>query len=165
VPDVVLVQGGVGGLVCAAANWFAWQFGARRPYLIACEPESAACLLESARAGRATTIGSVRAPELPSPVVTMMAGLRCAEPSPAAWPSIESGIDAFAAIPDSIVIDAIDRLRQGDAGDPPIAAGPSGACGVGALLALISSPQLGDVRAACSLGRSTQVLAIVTEGP
>ena len=170
VPDVVLVQGGVGGLVCAAANWFAWQFGARRPYLIACEPESAACLLESARSGRAINVDSVRAPEPQAPEprapeITMMAGLRCAEPSAAAWPSIQSGIDAFVAIPDSIVIDALDRLRRGEAGDPPIAAGPSGACGVGALLALLSSPQLAEVRAACSLRRSRQVLAVVTEGP
>ena len=51
-PDIVIVQGGVGGLVCAAANWFAFRFGASRPFLIASEPDNAACLLESARAGR-----------------------------------------------------------------------------------------------------------------
>ena len=178
VPDVVLVQGGVGGLVCAAANWFAWQFGARRPYLIACEPESAACLLESARTGAAKHMDSVRAPEprapeprvpspeirVPSPEITMMAGLRCAEPSPAAWPSIHSGVDAFVAVPDSIVLEAMERL-QSPIEDPPIAPGPSGACGIGALLALLYSPQLAEVRANCSLRRSAQVLAVVTEGP
>ena len=170
-PDVVFVQGGVGGLVCAAANWFAWRFGVRRPYLIACEPESAACLLESARAGHPVNIDSDRVPSpeprapAAKPPFTMMAGLRCAEPSPAAWPSIQSGIDAFVSIPDSIAVEAIDRLRTPDAGDPAVAAGPSGACGVGALLALVSSPQLADVRDACSLGGSTHVMAIVTEGP
>ena len=185
VPDIVLVQGGVGGLVCAAANWFAFQFGARRPYLIACEPESAACLLESARSGRVATIPD-RAPSAPlsrsgpnerdggqaNAEITMMAGLRCAEPSPAAWPSIQSGIDAFVAIPDSVVLEAIERLQSpiGDrpiasTGDPPIASGPSGACGVGALLALLSSPQLAHVHAACRPGQSTQVMAVVTEGP
>ncbi len=66
-PDIVLVQGGVGGLVCAAANWFAFQFGARRPYLIACEPESAACLLESARAGRVVDSPRSRPSPAPSP--------------------------------------------------------------------------------------------------
>jgi diaminopropionate ammonia-lyase len=158
-PDIVLVQGGVGGLVCAAANWFAFQFGARRPYLIACEPESAACLLESARAARVVTI-----PDRAPGAVTVMAGLRCAEPSAAAWPSIQSGIDAFVAIPDSVVLEAIERL-QSAIGDPPIAAGPSGACGVGALLSLFSAPQLAPVRAACTPGQSTQVMAVLTEGP
>ena len=175
VPGVVLVQGGVGGLVCAAANWFSWRFGARRPYLVACEPESAACLLESARARRPVNVDVLRAPELPAsrapapsaqpPAPTMMAGLRCAEPSPAAWPSIQSGIDAFVSIPDSFALDAIDRLREPEPGDSPIAAGPSGACGVGALLALLSSPQLAVVRDACGPRESTQVMAIVTEGP
>lgn len=177
-PDIVLVQGGVGGLVCAAANWFAWRFGARRPYLIACEPESAACLLESARAGRAVNIGTDPAPSAQRPAprlrhgsggqaghVTMMAGLRCAEPSPAAWPSIQSGIDAFVSIPDSFAVEAIARLREPQPGDPAVAAGPSGACGVGALLALLSSPQLVAVRDACAPRGSTDVMAIVTEGP
>ena len=34
-----------------------------------------------------------------------------------------------------------------------------------ALLALLSSPQLAPVRAACRPGQSTQVMAVVTEGP
>ena len=178
VPDIVMVQGGVGGLVCAAANWFAWHFGARRPYLIACEPESAACLLESARAGRAVKLQSMRpalgeryggqapnAERRTGSDFTMMAGLRCSEPSPAAWPSIQSGIDAFVSVPDSIVVEAIARLGEPAAGDPRVAAGPSGACGVGALLALLSSPRLADVRAASRSGASTHVMAIVTEGP
>ncbi|MEO6212290.1 MAG: pyridoxal-phosphate dependent enzyme, partial [Vicinamibacterales bacterium] len=54
-PGVVLIQGGVGGLVCAAASWFAWRFGPHRPYMIACEPDSAACLMDSARAGALTS--------------------------------------------------------------------------------------------------------------
>jgi diaminopropionate ammonia-lyase len=160
-PDVVIVQGGVGGLVCAAANWFSFHFSSRRPYLIVCEPESSACLLASARERRLVHLEQPRGANTP----TMMAGLRCAAPSPAAWPSIAAGIDAFVAVPDAIVADAIERLQQPPAGDPPIAAGPSGACGVGALLALLSAPELASVRDECALDRSTGVMAIVTEGP
>ena len=161
VPDVVIVQGGVGGLVCAAASWLAFEYGARRPVLIACEPKTAACLMESARAGRPISLEPSRAGR------TFMSGLRCAEPSPAAWPAVRDGVDAFVAIPDEYARDAMNRLagRTTGAGvDPPIDAGPSGACGVGALLALASEPALGDVRAACHFGTSTRVLAIVTEG-
>lgn len=153
-PDVVLVQGGVGGLVCAAASWFAFTSGPTRPYLIACEPDRAACLLESARAGAPIQLGSVR---------TSMAGLRCATPSPAAWPAIRDGVDAFVTIPDSFAWQAIERLSA-RTGDPCIEAGPSGACGIGALLALKSDPALRLVYDACGLGRSTRVLAVVTEG-
>jgi diaminopropionate ammonia-lyase len=146
-PDVVIVQGGVGGLVCAAASWFAFTHGASRPFLIACEPEGAACLLESARAGELRT--------LPSEPVSIMAGLRCAQPSPAAWPAVRDGVDAFVAIPDALALEAMQH----------VAAGPSGACGLGALLALTRKATLEEIRAACHLSHSTRVLAIVTEAP
>jgi diaminopropionate ammonia-lyase len=154
-PDVVLVQGGVGGLVCAVASWFAWHLRGRRPFLIACEPEGAACLLASADAGRIVRLDSTQ---------TMMAGLRCAEPSPAAWPAIRDGIDAFVAIPDSIAAHAMAALASGTHGDPAILSGPSGACGVGALMALANDPALEPVRQACGLNRSTRAMAVVTEG-
>jgi diaminopropionate ammonia-lyase len=156
-PDVVLVQGGVGGLVCAAVSWCAWRFGADRPRVIACEPEAAACLLESAAAGDPVTVSG--------PLDTIMAGLRCAEPSPAAWPAIRDGVDAFVSVPDALVIEAMDRLRHPEGRDPKVDAGPSGACGVAALFALMRSPELDATRRALRLDRTTHALAVITEGP
>ena len=155
-PHVVLVQGGVGGLVAAAASWFAWKFGDRRPYLIACEPDHAACLLASAEHGEATTL--IEEPR------TIMAGLRCAEPSPAAWPAIAAGVDAFVTVSDQQAIDTIAAL--GRAADPAerIEAGPSGACGAAALVALATAPELAALRTACRLDRSTRALVVITEG-
>lgn len=154
-PDVVFVQGGVGGLVCAAASWFAWRFGSRRPYLIACEPEHAACLLESAAAGRPVTVTSS--------LDTIMAGLRCASPSPVAWPAIAQGIDAFVSIPDAPVLDTMQWLAAMPDAER-IDAGPSGACGLAALRVLMGHDELDGVRRAARLDRSARVLAIVTEG-
>ena len=94
----------------------------------------------------------------------MMAGLRCAEPSAAAWPAVRDGVDAFVSIPDSFAVRAMDALGTPASGDPGIDAGPSGACGVGALMALVDEPGLHELREACGLDRSTDVLAIVTEG-
>lgn len=156
-PDVIAVQGGVGGLVCAAVSWAAWRFGADRPAVIACEPDGAACLLASAAAGQAVA--------LEGPLDTFMAGLRCGEPSSAAWPVIRDGVDAFVSVPDSLVLEAIGGLRTPSGGDARIAAGPSGACGAAALLALMHAPELRDVVGALRLTRSTRGLAVVTEGP
>ena len=155
-PDLVVVQGGVGGLVCAAASWLAWRFGAERPVLVAAEPDTAACLLESAAARRAVT--------LEGPLTTFMAGLRCAEPSPIAWPTIAAGVDAFVAVSDSEVVNAIAMLK-----DAPelerIDAGPSGACGLAALAALIRAPELEEVRTALALDwAAARCMVIVTEG-
>ena len=155
-PALVVVQGGVGGLVCAAASWLAWRFGAERPLLVAAEPDSAACLLESAAAGRAVT--------LEGPLTTFMAGLRCAEPSPIAWPTIAAGVDAFVSVSDSEVMDAIAMLADGPE-EERIAAGPSGACGLAALAALIRAPELEEVRAALALDwGKARSMVIVTEG-
>jgi diaminopropionate ammonia-lyase len=172
-PDLVLVQGGVGGLVAAAASWFAFHQGGSRPTLIACEPENADCLLESARAGHAvdlTAMGDgamgnrMRRPTDGQLLTTIMAGLRCATPSAAAWPAVRDGIDAFVSIPDSAAIDAITRLAQPAPGDPPIEAGPSGACGVAALVALCTGARSSALGQLGRLDRSTTVMAIVTEG-
>lgn len=154
-PDVVLIQGGVGGLVSAAANWFAWRFGGTRPFLIACEPDNAACLLESARAGAPVHIDAS--------LDTVMAGLRCAEPSPAAWPAIAAGVDAFVTIPDTRVEDVLTRLVNAPAAER-IAAGPSGVCGLAALHALVDEPSLASIREAARLDRSTRAFVVITEG-
>ena len=156
-PDVIVVQGGVGGLVCAAASWCAWRFGAARPFVIACEPDGAACLLASAEAGKPIA--------LEGPMQTCMAGLRCAKPSPAAWPAIARGVDAFVSIPDSLALDTVERLAEPEGGDPPIHAGLSGACGAAALVGVARAPELAHVRRAVRMDRSTHALVIVTEGP
>jgi diaminopropionate ammonia-lyase len=155
-PTVVIIQGGVGGLVAAAASWFAWRFGEKRPYLVACEPENAACLMASAQNGAETTVTG----ELD----TIMAGLRCAEPSPAAWPAIAAGIDAFVRVSDDDVLRTMETLASADDPAERIDAGPSGACGAAALVALATAPEFVHVRHAAGLDRSSRVLVIITEG-
>jgi diaminopropionate ammonia-lyase len=165
-PDGVIVQGGVGGLVAAAASWFACRAPgighdghgevATRPCFVAAEPVRAACLLASARAGRPTA--------LTGGLDTVMAGLRCAEVSPAAWPAIAGCVDAFVAIDDRWAEEAMRRFANPSAGDPAIVAGASGACGLGALLALVGDPELGEARQAIGLGPHSRVLLINTEG-
>jgi diaminopropionate ammonia-lyase len=154
-PTVVIVQGGVGGLVCAAASWFAFKFGHDRPFFVAAEPENAACLMMSAKAGHPVTIGGS--------LDTIMAGLRCAEPSPAAWPAISAGVDGFVTVSDAAVIAAM-RIMSAAPGDERIDAGPSGACGLAALIAIARSPELAAVRSTAGLDRSTRAFVIVTEG-
>ena len=154
-PHIVFVQGGVGGLVCAAVSWFAWRFGPRRPFIVACEPENAACLLASAKAARPMTITSN--------LDTVMAGLRCAAPSAVAWPAVMAGVDAFVTVSDSAVLEMV-RALSSETGDERIVPGPSGACGVTALRHVLTRPELGALREAARMDRSTRALAVVTEG-
>lgn len=155
-PDVVIVQAGVGSLAGAAAGWLAARFGDDRPRLLTVEPSGSACLLGSLRAGQPTTLESCGPTE--------MVGLRCAEVSPLAWRALDNVVDAAIAIGDAHADDAITRLRHPAVGDPPMAAGASGAAGVAALIALTREPALAKLRRALGITSSTRAFAIVTEG-
>lgn len=155
-PDAVFVQGGVGGLVCGVAVGLVREWPDTRPRLVACEPSNAACLLASARAGHPVTLGG--------PLETIMSGLCCAAPSPAAWPVISAVVDAYVAVDDSLAVSAMRTLANPVGQDPPIEAGPSGACALATLVAVMRDEALRRVREALSLGPASRVVVINTEG-
>lgn len=156
-PDVALVQGGVGGLVCAAASWMAWRYGAARPRLVVVEPLHAACLQVSARAGVPTAVTG--------PLTTIMGGLRCGEVSPVALPAIRATADAYVAVEDAWARRAMAALAHPTDGDPLLCVGTSGVAGVAALLALHEAPELRDAARALQLTPHTRAFVIATEGP
>jgi diaminopropionate ammonia-lyase len=155
-PNLVLIQAGVGGLACAMVSWLCHQYGGERPFTIVCEPTKAACVLESARAGKPVS--------LHGPFNTMMAGLRCGEISPIAWPTLARTVDAFVSIDDEQCARGMRALAHPSNGDPVVVAGASGACGLAALLAIFQDHGLRPVREASDLSRRSRVLVINTEG-
>jgi diaminopropionate ammonia-lyase len=137
--DVVVVPVGVGSLAAAAARHGA-ATGRR---VVAVEPATAACLSASLAAGRPTAV------ETPG---TIMAGLDCAEVSPAAWPSLLAGIHSVVTATDAETRDAMAELAAagleiGESGAAPLAALRSSAA-----------------RDALRLDTATRVLLVATEG-
>ena len=151
-PTHIFVQAGVGGLAAAVCGYFWERDGAARPQFIVVEPERAACLLESARAGE------LRAVE--GELDTLMAGLACGEVSLLAWEILEKGADAFCAIPDAAAVDCMRLLTQPLAGDRAIVAGESAVAGVAAAIAALQSPQ---ARAQLGLGADSRILFFGSE--
>jgi diaminopropionate ammonia-lyase len=97
-----------------------------------------------------------------------MAGLRCSEPSPLAWPAIAAGVDAFVTVSDASAVDMMVTLTGG-ADSERIDAGPSGVCGLAALRDIALAPELSGLRVAVHggrrvLGAHTRVLVVITEG-
>jgi diaminopropionate ammonia-lyase len=150
----VLVQAGVGGLAAALAGWFADRFGDNAPRMIVVEPTQAACLLASARAGKATAVHG--------DLATLMAMLSCGEPSAPAWQILSRHADAFVAIDDADAMAGVRRFATPLGDDPSLRVGESGAAGLGALLAIQSDPAL---RQQLQLGAAASVLLIATEAP
>jgi diaminopropionate ammonia-lyase len=122
-PDAVFVQAGVGGLLCAAVDYFRSREPA--PTIVCVEPEVADGLFESISSSDGEPALSK------GPQNSIMAGLNCREVSLTAWPSIRRGVDIFVAIEDFRSLDAMRLL--GDAG---IDSGESGAAGLAGLIAL-----------------------------
>ena len=147
-PTHIVVQGGVGGVAAAVAAQAAIDAPAAR--VIVAEPDRAACLLASARAGRATTVGGA--------LDTIMAGLACGEPSLLAWQDLDRHAFAFAEVPDDDVAPLMRRLA---AGEPPVEAGESAVAGLAVLLRAAADPA---ARRAFGLDASSRVLAFSTEG-
>jgi diaminopropionate ammonia-lyase len=115
-PTHVFIQGGVGGAAAAVAVQTRARWGAG-PALIVVEPDRAACLLASARAGRLTTVTG--------DLDTIMAGLACGEPSLLAWQELDRAATAFMSIPDQAAIDTMRVLAAAG-----IVAGESGVAGL-----------------------------------
>lgn len=151
-PTHIFVQAGVGGLAAAVCGYFWERDGAARPHLIVVEPERAACLLESARAGE------LRAVE--GELDTLMAGLACGEVSLLAWEILEKGADAFCAIADSAAVDCMRLLAHPLGGDRAIVAGESAVAGVAAAIAALQSPA---ARAQLGLGEDSRILFFGSE--
>jgi diaminopropionate ammonia-lyase len=134
----VAAQIGVGAFAASMVRGFV-PLGAR---VVGVEPTKAACLLESARAGRPVQLGGA--------LDSIMAGLNCGTPSLIAWPVVRAGIDSFVAVSDDDAEEAMRALA-----DVGVVSGESGAAGLAGLLAF--GPQLG-------LRPDDRVLVVSTEG-
>lgn len=156
--DVILLHAGVGTWPAAMVQYYWARYGERRPRLVVVEPELAACVMESVRAGHPVHVDRSRR--------TIMAGLDCRFPSTVAFDVLRQSVDAFVAIPDRQAEAAMRVLATPDpgAGDPVVVAGESGAASLAGLMALMDDPAYGTVRRHIALGPETRVLVWSTEG-
>jgi diaminopropionate ammonia-lyase len=144
--DVLLVPVGVGSLAAAAA-----RFGAAHDVrVVGVEPVTAACLTASLAAGEPRGVATPG---------TVMAGLDCAEISPAAWPSLRHGVDGTIAVADGEAAAATAELAG-----LGLEIGASGAAPLAALRSLAADPACAALREAVGFGPAARVLLVATEG-
>ena len=126
-PDLVVVPVGVGSFAQAVITHY--RSRESRTRLVAVEPDSAACVLASLKAGELTTIPTGD---------TVMAGLNCGTPSATSWPFLLNGLDAAVAISETDCTNAMKDLHALN-----VHSGPCGAAPLAGLRALRS--ELGDI--------------------
>jgi diaminopropionate ammonia-lyase len=151
-PTHVFIQGGVGGLAAAvvAQTWEAW--GEDRPRVVVVEPDRAACIFDSVRAGYPVAVHG--------DLDTLMAGLACGEASLLAWEVLDGGLHDVLTVPDAAAVEVMRLLASGRY-DPPFVAGESATAGLAGCLLAMADP---DLRSALHLNADSRVLAFSTEG-
>ncbi|WDR07514.1 diaminopropionate ammonia-lyase [Devosia rhodophyticola] len=143
-PTHIFLQAGVGGFAAAMTAHFRMCWG-EEPTIIVVEPDAAATLLESVRAGQPT--------DVPGPE-SIMGRLDCKSPSHLALAELARNADIFQTISDQQSLETV-----GDLGRLGIPTTPSGAAGFAGFT------HLGADRDTFGLNDQSRVLIFVTEGP
>ncbi|MCZ6676026.1 MAG: diaminopropionate ammonia-lyase [Candidatus Poribacteria bacterium] len=152
-PTHVFVPGG-GGRFAGAICGHLWEaYGRNRPRLIVVEPNTSACLYQSAVEGHAVTLSDDGK--------SVMDGLVVGSASPQAWTILSAGAFAFLTIPDQAAIDAMRQASQGVGGDRPVVIGDTGIAAWAGFLAVARDESL---RQQLRLDSGSRVVVIATEG-
>lgn len=152
-PTHVFLQTGVGGMAAAVAANAVRRWGDDRPAIVLCDPDRAACWLDSLVAGEPVAVDG--------DLDTLMAGLACGEVSALAWQILADFTDAVIALPDRTAIEAMKLVANPVLGDPAVVAGESAVAGLAGLIAALQDEQLA---ANLGLDRGSRIALFSTEG-
>jgi diaminopropionate ammonia-lyase len=145
-PDLIAVPVGVGSLAEAVVRHYRGSSGIG-PSILSVEPDSAACLLASLKAGRPITTRTQ---------ATVMAGLNCGTVSSSAWKVLEVGCDAAVSVSDEAASRAVADLAA-----LGISSGPSGAASLAGVRAVLSASETSE---RLKLPSDAVVVLLSTEG-
>lgn len=151
-PTHVFLQAGVGGFAASIAGHLTERLGQGKVKAIIVEPDRAACVFSSAKAGQHISI--------PHGEPTVMAMLECDTPSLIAWRILEKTASAFMTVREEDAKAAMRVLAFPRKSEPPIVAGESGAAGLAGLLTIAADK---EACARLGLGPQSRVLVISTE--
>lgn len=157
-PTHIFVQAGVGSLSAATIGYYRMLFDTEAPLSVVVEPETAACIFESAR------IGDGKPHSFPGKLETIMAGLSCGDPNPIAWDILRDCAEYFVTCPDYVAAKGMRVYATPLNGDPFILSGESGAVTLGALMFIMQCPEYKPLKEEMRLGPDSQVLLLNTEG-
>ena len=145
-PDLVVVPVGVGSFAQAVVSHYRGK-GSDGGTLLAVEPDRAAGLVASLRAGKPVTAPTGD---------TIMTGLNCGTVSALAWPVLRDGLDGAVTVSDDQAAAAVDDLARFG-----VDSGPCGAATLAAARLVLGQP---GWREAIGLRPDAVVLLLSTEG-
>lgn len=143
-PDLVVCPVGVGSFAQAVVTHF--KADKKTCKVLTVEPDNAACLYASLRAGEVVPLESTGP--------TIMEGMNCGTVSTIAWPILQCGVDASWTVSDREAHQAVEYLE-----DLGISAGPCGASTTAALLKMTE-----EEKKELGLSMDSTLVVLCTEG-
>lgn len=157
-PTHVFVQAGVGAMAGGVVGYLANRYEEKRPAFGVVEPESIACIYESA----GVDDGAPHAAAEQAP--TIMAGLNCGEPCTITWPILRDFADWYLKCPDFVSAYGMRLLAAPEDGDPRVVSGESGAVTVGLVNVIAGKAEYRSLKKTLGLDEDSVVLCFSTEG-
>lgn len=157
-PTHIFLQAGVGAMAASVVGFYTALFPDNPPMFIIVEPENAACVYESIKAGDG------QCHSVKGDLDTIMAGLACGDPSPVSFEILRDNADIFFNVPDNVAARGMRILGCPLHGDPFIISGESGAVPLGTLFALLTDEINDDLKEALKLDSNSRIFMINTEG-
>ena len=148
----IILQAGVGGMAGAMIAGIA-RYLDNVPITIVVEPDSAACVLESIRAGKIEKIDIKRE--------SLMGGMSCGEVSLVPWEILKNSVKYCISLPDDDIAKTMKLLGNASFSDEKIIAGENSAPGV---ISLITSCEDEKTKEKIGLNKNSNILLIGCEG-
>ena len=153
-PTHIFLQTGVGAMAGGIAEYMTEVYGPDIT-IVSFEPETAACVYESASAGDGFPHSLSGNPE------TIMAGLNCGTPCYITWPVLRDRFSFYAACSDDVAVEGMRLYAHPVGSDRAIISGESGAVTLGALNRIADNPEMREL---LCIDETSVVLLINTEG-
>ena len=155
-PTHIILQAGVGAFAGAMVAVFLRAFQNPAPKIILVEPDQADCYYQSGVKGQKVCVtGDLN---------TIMAGLACGEPNPAAFDILTSHTQTFVSAPDWVAATGMRVLGNPLGEDERVISGESGAVPAGLVYTVCSDSRYADLKEEMGLDENARILLISTEG-
>ena len=148
----IILQAGVGGMAGAMVAGIA-RYLRNIPETIVVEPDSAACVMESIKAGKIEKVDIKKE--------SLMGGMSCGEVSLVPWEILKNSVKFCISLPDDDIAKTMKLLGNSSLSEEKIIAGENSAPGV---ISLITSCVDNQVKERLKLNSKSNILVIGCEG-
>ena len=148
----VILQAGVGGMAAAMVAGIA-RYLDNVPIIIVVEPESAACVLESIKAGKLEKISIKKE--------SLMGGMSCDEVSLVPWEILKNSVNHCVTVSDDFISKTVKSLANCKFSDEKIIGGE---CSTPGIVSLIGMSRDSEIKKKINLNQTSNVLLFGCEG-